>query len=77
MDVIDLQTLQDLGVVGDDDEGVVRVVVRLDAAGNGLDRVNVEAGVGLIQQGQRAGLSMSSCKISAFFFSPPEKPTFR
>ena len=28
-------------------------MVRLDAAGNGLDRVNVEAGVGLIQQGQR------------------------
>lgn len=54
MDVIDLQTLQDLGVVGDDDEGVVRVVVRLDAAGNGLDRVNVEAGVSLIQQASAA-----------------------
>ena len=23
------------------------------------------------------GSSMSICKISAFFFSPPEKPTFR
>jgi hypothetical protein len=37
-------------------------------------RVDVEAGVGLVED-RDLGLSSSSCRISWRFFSPPEKPS--
>ena len=50
---IDVDVLQDAGVVRDDDErAVAGLAVLLDAAGHDAERVDVEAGVGLVQDGQ-------------------------
>ena len=48
----------------------------VDAGGDGVERVDVEAGVGLVEHRQRRLLS-ASWRISMRFFSPPEKPSLR
>ena len=48
-----MQALQDFGVVGDDDQGVVLVVVSAHALCHRLHGIHVQAGVRLVQQGQR------------------------
>jgi hypothetical protein len=61
-------------VVGDDEEGAVGRAQRVDAVGDDPQRVDVEAGIGLVEDAQR-GSSSAICRISLRFFSPPEKPT--
>ena len=39
--------------------------------------VDVEPGIGLVQQGDTTGFSIAIWRISIRFFSPPEKPSFR
>jgi hypothetical protein len=46
------------------------------APGHHPQGVDVEAGVGLVEDGQ-LGSSMAICRISLRFFSPPEKPSLR
>ena len=63
-------------VVGDQDEAARRVAQRVDAVGHRAQRVDVEAGIGLVEDARR-GSSIAICRISLRFFSPPEKPKLR
>jgi hypothetical protein len=59
--------------VGDDEHRAVGRTQRVDAVGDDLQRIDVEAGIGLVEHAQ-LGSSSFICRISARFFSPPEKP---
>ena len=65
-------------VVGDEHDAHLRPVGAdlADALGDDAQRVDVEAGVGLVEDRQ-SGSRMASCMISLRFFSPPEKPSLR
>mgnify|MGYP000352795717 CR=1 FL=1 len=52
MDMVHLQSLQERGVVGDDDQGIFGVVVGAHTLFHRLDGSQIQAGIGLIQQSQ-------------------------
>jgi hypothetical protein len=60
-------------VVGHHDHGALGRAHGVDAGGHGAQGVDIQAGIGLIENGQR-GSSTAIWKISLRFFSPPEKP---
>jgi hypothetical protein len=75
VDEVGLDVAQDPRVVGDEQDAQVGGLLGpVDALGDDAQRVDVEAGVGLVEDGE-AGLSSSSWRISWRFFSPPEKPS--
>ena len=57
----------------------LRVVLALElvyAVGHDFERVNVQARIRFIQHGHASARAAPFAKISARFFSPPEKPSF-
>ena len=66
MHIVHVQALQDLGVVGDDQEGVFLVVIGPDAPGHRAHRVHVQTGIRLVQQGQ-PGLQHQQLQNLRFF----------
>ena len=77
MGLVHMERLQDPCAVGDDEESaVLALLVLLDSLGNGADRV-ASRPESVSSRIARDGFKRRSCRISAFFFSPPEKPTFR
>jgi hypothetical protein len=60
--------------VRDDDDRAVRAAERVDAVRDNPQGVDVEAGIGLVEN-RRRGSSTAIWNISLRFFSPPEKPS--
>ncbi len=60
--------------MGDDDHGAIRRAQRVDAVGDDLQRVDVEAGIHFVEDAQLR-LEQRHLQDLARFFSPPEKPT--
>ena len=65
MDVVHFQAFQDLGVVGDDDQGIFGVVVGAHTLCHRFDGIHIQAGIGLIQQSQ-PGLEHQQLQDLAF-----------
>ena len=54
MGPVNMEGFQNSGGVGDDQKRPVLILlVLLDPGGNGADRIDIEAGVGLVKDGQR------------------------
>ena len=76
VDEVRLDVVEDPLVVGDHERAHVGADELLHAAGDDLERVDVEPESVSSSTAMR-GFSIAICRISTRFFSPPEKPSLR
>ena len=68
--------VEETRIVCDDQDSQVGANQLVHTFTNDADGVNIQSGVRLIEIAT-LGSSIASCRISALFFSPPEKPSLR